>query len=67
MKKRTNRSHHSIGRSNPVDELVINCDRFKNLKHSTNPPYAYTENSALMTASVLNSQKSVLNSFLVFD
>jgi len=25
------------------NQLVTNCDRFKNLKHSTSNPYAFTE------------------------
>ena len=30
-------------------ELVANCDRFKNLKHSTVNPYAFTEQGVAMT------------------
>lgn len=40
-------------------ELVANCDRFKNLKHSTVLPLAFTEYGAIMLASVLNSQLAV--------
>src|ERR1035437_6534383 len=29
-------------------ELVANCDRFANLKHSSQPPLAFTEHGALM-------------------
>lgn len=36
-------------------ELVTNCDRFKNLKHSTVNPYAFTEHGVLMLANVLKS------------
>jgi len=41
--------------STEKNELVANCDRFKNLKHSTSLPYAFTEHGAVMLASVLNS------------
>lgn len=40
-------------------ELVTNCDRFKNLKHSTVSPWAFTEHGALMVANVLNSPKAI--------
>jgi hypothetical protein len=40
-------------------ELVANCDRFKNLKHSSAMPYAFTEYGALMLASLLNSSIAV--------
>lgn len=40
-------------------ELVTNCDRFKNLKHSTSLPFAFTEHGALMLATVLNSQRAI--------
>lgn len=30
------------------NELVANCDRFKNLKHSTTNPYAFTEQGVAM-------------------
>lgn len=41
------------------DELVANCNRFKNLKHSSTLPYAFTEHGAIMVASVLNSPAAV--------
>ncbi|MFC1559201.1 ORF6N domain-containing protein [Gemmatimonadota bacterium] len=40
-------------------ELVAKCDRFRNLKHSTVLPYAFTEHGALMAASVLKSERAV--------
>lgn len=46
-------------------ELVTNCDRFKNLKHSTSLPRAYTEFGAIMAASVLNSPQAVRTSVFV--
>ncbi len=44
---------------NELKELVTNCDRFKNLKHSTNPPYAFTEQGVSMLSSVLNSDRAI--------
>ena len=41
------------------NELVANCDRFANLKHSSSMPYAFTEHGAMMTANILNSEKAV--------
>ena len=40
-------------------ELVANCDRFKNLKHSTSLPFVFTEHGAIMLASVLNTEIAV--------
>jgi hypothetical protein len=42
-----------------LSELVTNCDRFKNLKHSTSLPNAFTEHGALMLASVLKSDIAI--------
>lgn len=41
------------------DELVTNCDRFKNLKHSTVLPNAFTEYGAVMLANILRSKRAV--------
>ena len=41
------------------NELVANCDRFDNLKHSTSMPYAFTEPGVAMLSSVLNSERAV--------
>ena len=41
------------------EELVANCDRFRNLKHSIELPYAFTEYGAIMAASVLNSHRAI--------
>ncbi len=41
------------------NELVTNCDRFKNLKHSTTLPHAFTEHGTVMAASVINSKRAV--------
>jgi len=40
-------------------ELVSNCDRFKNLKHSTVNPYVFTEQGIYMLASILKSQTAI--------
>ena len=42
------------------DELVTNCDRFEKLKHSTNPPYAFTDLGVAMLSSVLNSERAIM-------
>ena len=41
------------------DELVANCDRLENLKHSTNMPIVFTEPGVAMLSSVLNSEKAI--------
>lgn len=41
------------------NELVANCDRFQNLKHSTSNPYVFTEHGVTMLASVLNSDRAI--------
>ena len=42
-----------------MEELVANCDRFKNLKHSTVLAHAFTEHGAIMLANVLKSPQAV--------
>ncbi len=41
------------------NELVANCDRFKNLKHSTTNPFAFTEQGVAMLSAVLRSEIAV--------
>ncbi len=41
------------------NELVANCDRFKNLKHSSALPHAFTEGGVAMLSSVLNSDMAI--------
>ncbi len=48
-----------------MKELVTNCDRFKNLKHSTTLPRAFSEHGAVMAATVLNSSRAILVSIYV--
>ncbi len=45
--------------NNELKELIANCDRFKTLKHSSNPPYAFTEHGVTMLSCILNSQKAI--------
>lgn len=45
--------------SDEKNELVTNCDQFKNIKHSISLPYAFTEHGAIMVASVLNVPKAI--------
>ena len=40
-------------------ELVTNCDRLTNLKHSSVLPLAFTENGVAMLSSVLNSETAI--------
>jgi hypothetical protein len=40
-------------------ELVTNCDRFESLKHSSNIPYAFTEQGVAMLSAVLKSDIAV--------
>lgn len=47
------------------EELVANCDRLKNLKHSTVLPYVFTEHGAIMVANVLKNSRAVLVSIQV--
>ncbi len=42
-----------------MEELVANCDRFKNLKHSTVLAHALTRHGAIMLASVLKNPRAV--------
>ena len=42
------------------EELVTNCDHLKNLKFSSQLPYAFTEQGVAMLSSVLNSERAIL-------
>lgn len=42
-----------------MDELVANCDQFKNMKHSSVLSRVFTEHGALMLANVLKSPQAV--------
>lgn len=41
------------------DELVANCDRFENLKHSSSLPYVFTEQGVAMLSAVLRSKVAI--------
>ena len=41
------------------NELVTNCDRFNNLKHSTSNPYAFTEQGISMLSTILRSDIAI--------
>jgi len=44
---------------NEKNELVTNCDRLSNLKHSSVLPLAFTEQGVSMLSSVLRSDKAI--------
>ena len=44
---------------NEKNELVANCDRLANLKHSSVMPMAFTEQGVAMLSSVLRSAKAI--------
>lgn len=48
-------------------ELVTNCDRFRNLKHSTVLPYAFTEQGVTQLSAVLRSDIAVEMSVRIND
>ena len=50
-----------------MKELVAKYDRFKNLKHSSSPPYAFTEQGISMLSAVVTSQKAVDTSIRIMD
>ena len=47
------------------DELVTNCDRFANLKHSGSTPTAFTELGVIQAAGILKSSVAVRMSILI--
>ncbi len=49
------------------NELVANCDRFNKLKHSTSPPYAFTEQGVSMLSSVLRSATAINASITIIN
>lgn len=48
-------------------ELVTNCDRFTNLKHSTSMPYAFTEQGVAMLSAVLRSDTAIAMSIKIIE
>jgi phage regulator Rha-like protein len=49
------------------NELVANCDQFKNLKHSSVNPYAFTEQGVSMLSAVLRSETAIKISIQIID
>lgn len=49
------------------NELVENFDRFKNLKHSTVSPTAFTEGGLYMLATILKSPQAVQTTIAIID
>jgi hypothetical protein len=49
------------------DELVTDCDRLRNLKHSTFPPFVFTEHGVAMLSAVLKSKIAVDISIKIID
>ena len=52
---------------NETDELVTNCDRLQNLKHSSTLPNVFTEQGVAMLSSVLNSPTAIAVSIQIMD
>jgi hypothetical protein len=52
---------------NEKDELVANCDRFKNLKHSSSLPNAFTEQGVAMLSAILRSEMAVHVSISIIE
>ena len=42
-----------------LKELITNCDRLQNLKHSPTTPHAFTEQGVAMLSTVLNSETAI--------
>ena len=52
---------------NETNELVANCDRLQNLKHSSFHPYVFTEQGVAMLSTVLRSQTAITVSIQIMD
>ena len=50
-----------------TNELVANCDRFENLKHSSNNPYAFTEQGIAMLSAILKSRIAIQMSISIMN
>ena len=50
-----------------MQELVTKYDRFKNLKHSSSPPYAFTEQGISMLSAVVTTQTAIDTSIKIMD
>lgn len=47
------------------NQLVTNCHRFETMKHSSNTPFAFTENGVAMLATVLKSERAIKMSIFI--
>lgn len=52
---------------NEKKELVTNCDRFESMKHSSNNPYAFSEQGVAMLSAVLRSETAVKVSIQIIN
>ena len=50
-----------------TNELVTNCDRLQNLKHSSVNPFVFTEQGVAMLSTVLHSETAVRISIQIID
>ena len=50
-----------------TDQLVTNCDRFSNMKHSSVLPNAFNEQGVAMLSAVLRSETAVQTSIQIID
>lgn len=48
-------------------KLVTNCDRFEKLKHSSNNPYAFTEQGVAMLSAILRSEVAIQVSIQIMN
>jgi hypothetical protein len=48
-------------------ELVTNCDRLQNLKHSSSNPYVFTEQGVAMLSALLRSEVAVIVSIQIME
>ena len=49
------------------NELIENFDRFDSMKHSPNPPTAFTERGLYMLATILKSKRAVQTTIAIID
>ncbi len=52
---------------NEKEELIKNFDRFESMKHSPNPPTAFTERGLYMLATILKSKRAVQTTIAIID
>ena len=50
-----------------MKELITNCDRFENMKHTPSLPYAFTEQGISMLSAVVTSQTAIDMSIKIMD